>query len=290
MKEGEIGSGSGIGEESSSAAVTTQRAEQQLRPNALAAVVATADNSPPQRPKTCGSLLKRTIKSTETETAAIGGENETGAEREVDTSHKRTGGEEGSLEKLRQRVVPRKESERNDGSNTRDETGSNREDDDPHDLYERFVYTQRMMLPCALREIRAGYKESCWLWFVFPTAPYVVDGVERGSGINRRYALRGDAAAAAYLRFERDGVNLRSNYYSVARAVREQLKDGNSMGELFGHMDEPKAVSSFRLFERIAGEIGDEELQSVCRDVLGLAETPRSRGFRGWKKKKKHSF
>ena len=32
----------------------------------------------------------------------------------------------------------------------------------------------------AVREIYNGKKVSCWMWFCFPTAPYMVDGVEQG--------------------------------------------------------------------------------------------------------------
>jgi uncharacterized protein (DUF1810 family) len=148
------------------------------------------------------------------------------------------------------------------------------DDDDPYHLEERFIRTQRIMFSTALAEIqRVGKKRSCWLWFVLPTAPYVVNGVERGSRMNRRYALRSDEECAAYLaRESRDGsVRLRKNYVDMLRAIREQLARGNTMRNLFGSVDDVKAVSSFRLFERIGNLIKDEELAGACKDVLELA-------------------
>ena len=38
------------------------------------------------------------------------------------------------------------------------------------------------------------------MWFMIPTPPYVVDGVERGSARNRRFALRSDEEVREYLR------------------------------------------------------------------------------------------
>ena len=38
------------------------------------------------------------------------------------------------------------------------------------------------------------------MWFMIPTPPYVVDGVERGSARNRRFALRSDQEVREYLR------------------------------------------------------------------------------------------
>ncbi len=93
---------------------------------------------------------------------------------------------------------------------------------DPFGLRRRFVEEQRQVFAKALAEIKAGSKDSHWMWYVFPTPPYVQDGVERGTRKNREYALRdpppheleGFLAARAYLDFpEEDGVSLRRNLY-----------------------------------------------------------------------------
>ena len=73
---------------------------------------------------------------------------------------------------------------------------------DPYNLYSRLVMTQKRMFAKALMEIRQGQKRTCWLWFILPTAPYVVNGIEKGSQRNRRFALRGgDDAVRAYLEY-----------------------------------------------------------------------------------------
>jgi len=136
----------------------------------------------------------------------------------------------------------------------------------------RFTEAQREVFPQALREIRAGRKSSCWMWFVVPTPPHVVNGVERGSSWNRKYALRGDEAARAYLAFEADGVNLRTNYLEIMSAVRDQLQTGRKASSLMGAFDAPKLRSSARLFERITRDTGDEELHSVLQEVLDLLQ------------------
>lgn len=118
--------------------------------------------------------------------------------------------------------------------------------------------------------------------YVIPTAPYVVNGVERGSGTNAEYALRdlppnnlkGFDAARAYLKYpEEQGVNLRNNYFQIITAVGDQLERGVGLTYLMGHLDDSKLVSSVRLFEFISRE--DPALQDVnaaCLRVLLLLE------------------
>ncbi|CAJ1359207.1 unnamed protein product [Effrenium voratum] len=114
---------------------------------------------------------------------------------------------------------------------------------DSHPL-RRFSVPQKTVYSRALREIGNGQKESCWMWFLIPTPPYVVDGKERGSIRNQRYALRSDEEVREYLRFEEDGVNLRDNYLGLMRAIREQLRNGCKAIGLLGVVDEPKLRSS----------------------------------------------
>lgn len=105
------------------------------------------------------------------------------------------------------------------------------------------------------------------MWFVVPTPPHIVNGIEKGSLNNCKFALRSDEEARAYLNFRADGVELRSNYIAVMEALREQLLLGRMP---FGRMDEPKLKSSVRLFERIAVEDSDEELHAVTSAILDL--------------------
>ena len=165
---------------------------------------------------------------------------------------------------------------------------------DPHNLISRYVLPQAQSAEQALREIRSGAKRSCWLWFVLPTAPYIVNGVERGSSMNRYFALRTDEEVKAYLRLRpqtlKGGgggeVNLRRNYLSMARAVEEQLSQRSNRGmlEIFGSIDAPKAISSFKLFHRISGELSDDEICDVCGRILAMVERADGTG-RGTKRK-----
>jgi len=155
------------------------------------------------------------------------------------------------------------------------------ESDDPHHIRERFVDNHRIHFAVAMQEIHDGRKESCWSWFLIPTAPYIVDGVERGSHINRMFALRGDDAVDEYLTFHKkkqlqrpnEGmavVNLRDNYVQLLKAIHLQLKNGTTLNELLGEMDAIKAMSSFQLFFQAGKRLGDTELSAICASVLQL--------------------
>ena len=131
----------------------------------------------------------------------------------------------------------------------------------------------RIMFDTALSEIQAGQKQSCWLWFILPTAPYIVNGIERGSTMNRRYALRSDDECMAFLNYTCGNVSLRHHYMEILNAIQMQLSCGNTMHNLFGPSDDVKAISSFRLFARIANLMQDDELANVCRRVLDMVTT-----------------
>ncbi|CAJ1403897.1 unnamed protein product [Effrenium voratum] len=132
----------------------------------------------------------------------------------------------------------------------------------------RFTTAQKGTFQKALQEIRNGRKTSCWMWFVIPTPPYIVNGVEKGSSVNRKFALSDDEARA-YLEFEAEGVNLRQNYLDMMTAVLEQLKAGRTPVALMGSMDAPKLSSSVQLFERISNG-ADPELNKVLRDIKAV--------------------
>ena len=155
--------------------------------------------------------------------------------------------------------------------------------EDPYRL-NRFIRTHKVHFPTALAEIERGRKCSCWSWYIFPTAPWVVGGVERGSSTNQRYALRdlaphtdrGDDAAKAYLRFPEsdDGVNLRANYLAIVRAVTHQVKEkGVRPLDLVGFLDDPKMRSSLKLFERVSRGF-DEEVHGATAECLEACKEP----------------
>jgi len=186
----------------------------------------------------------------------------------------------------------------------RNDSEEQERDGDPHNIECRFVYHHEQYFWQAIEEIKNGRKESCWSWFLLPTAPYIVDGVELGSSTNRAYALRGDDAVVAYLTFpttsitttihdhqqhqqqqhhshnhnhnhqqeeRRTVVNLRQNYLTLLRLIRHQLLHSErTLTDLMGSLDAVKAISSFQLFERIGRQMNDQELYGLCTDVLKL--------------------
>jgi len=158
----------------------------------------------------------------------------------------------------RGRTSPKKVNGRSPGARKRCEYG-----------LRRFTDAQKGVFPRALREIQAGRKTTCWMWFIIPTPPYIVNGVEKGSSQNRKYALRSDAEGLAYLGFTHDGVSLRNNYFEIMCAILDQLRSGRSMASLVGHFDGPKLISSALFFERLTRST-DQELHDVLAEVLDL--------------------
>merc|ERR1712118_318249 len=112
-----------------------------------------------------------------------------------------------------------------------------------------------------------------WSWFMLPTPPFIVDGVEMGFAANRRFAIRSDEEACAFLHFRDNGVDLRRNFVAMIVAICHQLNEGKSVVRLLGEDDEPKLKSSVVFFSRIARMDGDVELADLCKQVLGLGWT-----------------
>lgn len=138
---------------------------------------------------------------------------------------------------------------------------------DPFNL-RRFTKEQAFRYQKALAEIRRGRKTSCWMWFIIPTPPYYINGVEMGSALNKKYALRSESEAMAYLVFCADGVDLGRNYFEILGAVRDQLRTGKTATDLLGEVDEPKLVSSVRFFDKLGRCSGDTSLSKLCSEVL----------------------
>ncbi|CAE7035999.1 unnamed protein product [Symbiodinium natans] len=143
------------------------------------------------------------------------------------------------------------------------------ESDDPFNL-RRFADQQRKYFDTALQELRDGQKKSHWMWYIFPTPPFVQNGAECGSPTNKFYAIRTDEEAAAYLSFDEDGVCLRKNYMEMVQAVLQQLRMGTAALDLMGEADEPKLRRSLQFFGRVAKQNKDRELQEACDEALLL--------------------
>ena len=121
--------------------------------------------------------------------------------------------------------------------------------DDPYDL-DRFVRAQEPDYARALPELRAGQKQSHWMWFIFPQ----IEGLG-GSPMSRRYSIKSAAEARAYLEHPLLGPRLRECFAAV------QNIEGRSALEILGSPDDLKLRSSATLFAAVSDE-------AVFEDVL----------------------
>lgn len=112
---------------------------------------------------------------------------------------------------------------------------------DPFHL-DRFVSAQAGAYTRALAELRAGRKQTHWIWFVFPQ----VEGLGHSS-TSRHYAISGLDEARAYLGHPVLGPRL-LECVEVLLAL-----EGRTASEIMSYPDDLKLRSSMTLFERVAG-------------------------------------
>jgi uncharacterized protein (DUF1810 family) len=110
---------------------------------------------------------------------------------------------------------------------------------DPFDL-QRFVEAQETTYAQALAELKAGRKQSHWIWFIFPQ----IAGLG-ASAMNVRYAIGSLEEAVAYLAHPVLGPRLRQCIDAVGAL------DGRSARQVFGP-DDVKFRSCLTLFHRAA--------------------------------------
>jgi uncharacterized protein (DUF1810 family) len=117
---------------------------------------------------------------------------------------------------------------------------------------ERFVDAQSPLYEQVCRELKAGRKESHWMWFIFPQ----IAGLGQ-SPMSIRFAIASLDEAKAYLAHSVLGARLRE----CARLTLDV--EGKIARDIFGSIDELKFQSSMTLFARAAPE--DEAFQR-CLD------------------------
>jgi uncharacterized protein (DUF1810 family) len=110
----------------------------------------------------------------------------------------------------------------------------------PFDL-SRFVTAQDSIYLDVLRELRAGLKQTHWMWFIFPQ----IAGLGTSS-ISKSYAIGSLAEARSYLTHATLGSRL-----TECTTIVNRLQ-GRSAREVFGVVDELKFRSSMTLFELVA--------------------------------------
>jgi uncharacterized protein (DUF1810 family) len=116
---------------------------------------------------------------------------------------------------------------------------------DPYDL-RRFVTAQKQVYPGVLAELRAGRKQSHWMWFIFPQ----IAGLGR-SEMAQRFSLSGKPEAAAYLAHPLLGARLRECTELVLDAPQSLTAE-----QIFGYPDDLKFRSSMTLVAEVANEPG----------------------------------
>lgn len=112
---------------------------------------------------------------------------------------------------------------------------------DHFDALDRFVQAQREDYALALAEVRSGYKQSHWMWYIFPQIQGL--GV---SAMAQTYAIADAEEATAYLQHPILGPRL----IEITEAVLA-LEDGSAY-DIFGTPDDRKLHSCCTLFAHIS--------------------------------------
>lgn len=118
---------------------------------------------------------------------------------------------------------------------------------DLHHL-ERFLEAQEGVYERACDELRAGQKQSHWMWFIFPQ----IHGLG-SSSMATRYAISSLEEAHAYLEHPVLGLRLRECAGIVVGL------QGRTVDQIFGYPDDMKFHSSMTLFAQ-AATISEEDL------------------------------
>ena len=106
---------------------------------------------------------------------------------------------------------------------------------------ERFVTAQAPVYAQALAELRAGQKQSHWMWFIFPQ----ITGLGQ-SAMSRQYCIPSLDEARRYLAHPLLG----ARYRECCQALMNVR--GKSAREIFGSPDDMKFRSSLTLFAEAA--------------------------------------
>ena len=108
---------------------------------------------------------------------------------------------------------------------------------------QRFVEAQAPIYAKVCEELRAGRKESHWMWFIFPQ----IAGLGQ-SPTSVRFAISSLDEASAYLTHPILGPRLRECANLILQAHARTARD------IFGPVDAMKFHSSMTLFGKAAGE------------------------------------
>ena len=111
---------------------------------------------------------------------------------------------------------------------------------DPFNL-NRFLGAQESYYVDALREIKQGYKQSPWIWFIFPQ----MRGLGR-SPMAENYGIKSIEEARAYL----EEPILKKRLIEISSALLKH-KGKSTAYEILGTLDAIKVRSSMTLFDHV---------------------------------------
>ena len=104
----------------------------------------------------------------------------------------------------------------------------------------RFLEAQKDEYDIALKEIKKGRKESCWIWYIFPQ----IQGLGTSS-FNEKYAIKDIEEAKEYLENE----TLKSRLIEITQALLDL--EENDIKNIMGFPDNLKLKSSMTLFKKV---------------------------------------
>ena len=111
---------------------------------------------------------------------------------------------------------------------------------DPFHL-NRFLGAQESYYTDALEEIKQGYKQSHWIWFIFPQ----MRGLGR-SPMAENYGITSIEEARAYM----ENPTLKNHLIEISTALL-QHKGKSTAYEILGKLDAMKVCSSMTLFDQV---------------------------------------
>lgn len=126
---------------------------------------------------------------------------------------------------------------------------------------DRFIAAQDAVYETVTTELRAGRKQSHWMWFIFPQIA--------GLGFSdpaQRYAISSLDEAREYLAHPVLGLRLRE-----CTALVLEIKD-KSVDDIFGYPDNLKFQSCMTLFKRAAREDTEAEFNDALERFYGGKE------------------
>jgi uncharacterized protein (DUF1810 family) len=131
---------------------------------------------------------------------------------------------------------------------------------------ERFVRAQDPIYETVAAELRAGRKQTHWMWFIFPQ----MAGLGR-SDMAKRYGIASLDEARAYLAHTVLGQRLRQ-----CTALVLEVKDKNA-DEIFGYPDNLKFQSCMTLFCHAAPEDTETVFQEALERFYGGKQDEQTR-------------